>query len=119
MNFQNDKAIYIQIAEFVMEKILRNEWIADSKIRSVRDLGAELEVNPNTVMRAYDLLQNQDIIFNKRGLGFYVAAQARESVIQLKRKQFLEIELPRIFITMELLGISPEEIIENYKTRVS
>lgn len=118
MNFQNDKAIYIQIAEFVMGKILRNEWVTDSKILSVRDLGAALEVNPNTVMRAYDLLQNQNIIFNKRGLGFYVAEQARELIIQLKRKQFLEVELPGVFVSMDLLGISIEEIIENYKTRL-
>ncbi|MBD1434130.1 GntR family transcriptional regulator [Sphingobacterium sp. DN00404] len=110
MHFNSEKAIYLQITEFVMEKILKKEWLADQKIPSVRDLGGELEVNPNTVMRAYDILQQQEIIYNKRGLGFFVATDAKPSIVALRKKQFIEVELPHFFNTIDLLGISLEEI---------
>lgn len=110
MQFRNEKAIYIQITEFVMEKILKGAWYADQKIPSVRDLGGELEVNPNTVMRAYEILQQQGIIYNKRGLGFFVAEGAKTSITDLKKKQFMDIDLPQFFNTINLLGISMDEI---------
>lgn len=110
MQFKGEKAIYIQITEFVMEKILKDDWQADGKIPSVRDLGSELEVNPNTVMRAYDILQQQEIIYNKRGLGFFVANDAQRIISSLRKKQFIDVELPQFFNTINLLGISMEEI---------
>jgi len=115
MQFKSEKAIYIQITEFVMEKILKAAWSADQKIPSVRDLGGELEVNPNTVMRAYDMLQQQDIIYNKRGLGFFVSEDAKKYITSLKKKQFIEIDLPQFFKTIELLDISMEEINSYYQ----
>lgn len=117
MQFKGEKAIYIQIADFVMEKILKDEWPADQKISSVRDLGSVLEVNPNTVMRAYDILQQQDIIYNKRGLGFFVSADAKTSISSLKKKQFIDTDLPHFFNTIDLLDISMEEIISYYQKR--
>lgn len=110
MQFKNEKAIYLQITDFVMEKILRGEWLADQKILSVRDLGGELEVNPNTVMRAYDILQQQDILYNKRGLGFFVSPDAKTTIMQIRKKQFIDIELPAFFETIALLGISMDDI---------
>ena len=110
MQFNGEKSIYIQISEYVMEKILTDLWLADQKIPSIRDLAAELEVNPNTVMRGYDLLQQQEIIYNKRGLGFFVAAQGKAHITLIKKKQFLEIDLPAFFNTIALLGISIEDI---------
>lgn len=115
MQFKSEKAIYIQITEFVMEKILKKEWCADQKIPSVRDLGGELEVNPNTVMRAYDMLQQQDVIYNKRGLGFFVSTDAKKSITSLKRRQFIDVDLPQFFNTIALLGISIEEINSYYQ----
>lgn len=115
MQFKGEKAIYIQITEFVAEKILKEEWQADQKIPSVRDLGSELEVNPNTVMRAYDILQQQTIIYNKRGLGFFVSEDAKKSITALKRKQFIDVDLPQFFNTIDLLGISMEEINSYYQ----
>jgi len=110
MEFKGERAIYMQIAEFVTEKILRDEWTADAKIPSVRDLASSLEVNPNTVMRAYDILQQQEIVYNRRGMGLFVAETAKTTIRRLRKKIFLEEELPRFFKNIELLGISMEEI---------
>ncbi len=117
MRFDTEKAIYLQIADHVMEKILKEEWLAEQKILSVRDLGGELEVNPNTVMRAYDLLQQQEIIYNKRGLGFFIAKDAKKKVARMKKKHFIDVELPQFFSTLDLLDISMEEVNTYYKKR--
>ena len=114
MQFTNDKPIYQQIIDLVMEKILKKEWAAGEKILSVRDLGATLEVNPNTIMRSYEKLQQDEIIFNKRGLGFFVAEDAQDRIIGLRKESFLEQEAPRFLQTAKLLNISLDEITDLY-----
>ncbi len=65
MNFNEKQAIYLQIASIVCDTILEGKWKVD-KIPSVRELAVDLQVNPNTVMRAYDHLQQEQILMNKR-----------------------------------------------------
>lgn len=114
MEFRDNEAIYLQIAGYVSDNILRQLWQPDEKIPSVRDLAGELQVNPNTVMRTYEFLQNQGIIYNKRGIGFFVAPDAGRQVQQLRRARFLEQELPEVFRTMLLLDLNIEEITRRY-----
>jgi DNA-binding transcriptional regulator YhcF (GntR family) len=71
MEFRDNPAIYIQIAEYVCEQILLKKWKLDDKIISIRELAVTIEVNPNTVQRAYDFLQQKNIITNKRGIGLF------------------------------------------------
>jgi len=115
MEFKSKEAIYLQIADYMNEHILLERWVANEKIPSVRELAADLQVNPNTVMRTYEHLQQLGIIFNKRGIGFFVAEQAKRHIRQQQRKRFLEHDLPELFKNMYLLGISPEEITEKYQ----
>jgi|SRR5690606_9284569 len=115
MQFTNDKAIYLQIVELVEEKILQQEWSLEDRIPSVRELGAAIEVNPNTVMRAYEKLQQEGIIYNKRGIGFFVATQARDSILKTKRRNFLTHEAPLFFKTAKLLSVELETLISLYK----
>ncbi len=70
MEFKDTQAIYLQIVDWMCDNIVKEKWGSDERIPSVRELGVLLEVNPNTVMRAYECLQNQNIIYNKRGVGF-------------------------------------------------
>ncbi len=110
MNFIENKSIYIQITEFVVEQILLNKWQAEEKIPSVRDLAAELQVNPNTVMRAYETLQQDGVIYNRRGVGNHVCANAVEMILKIRRNNFLESELPLLFKNMVLLKIGFDEV---------
>ncbi|HEX8326810.1 MAG TPA: GntR family transcriptional regulator [Hymenobacter sp.] len=114
MEFRDNEAIYLQIAGYVSEKILRQQWPPDDKIPSVRDLAGELQVNPNTVMRTYEFLQNQGVVYNKRGIGFFVAPDATAKVKQFRRARFLQQELPEVFKTIFLLDISLEELEQRY-----
>ncbi len=114
MEFKDTQAIYLQIGDYICEQILLSRWNESDRIPSVRELGVDLQVNPNTVMRTYDFLQNNDIIFNKRGVGYFVAQQAKDKIISLRRKQFVEQELPAIFKDMKLLGMTFDEIKKQY-----
>jgi GntR family transcriptional regulator len=115
MEFKDNEAIYLQIAAYVCDNILMDKWPAEQKIPSVRDLAIELEVNPNTVMRSYEFLQKQEVIYNKRGLGLFVAPEGYERVKQLRKESFLQQNLPELFKNIYLLDISMKEIQERYE----
>ena len=115
MDFKDTQAIYMQIADFVCDNIVSGKWSGDGRIPSVRELGMQLEVNPNTVMRAYEWLENRQIIYNKRGIGFFVYEDARQHFLEDQRTAFLEQELPELFRRMKLLGITGEEIAKGFE----
>lgn len=112
MDFKENKAIYLQIAELLMDEILQGKHAEEDRIPSVREYAANVEVNVNTCMRAYDWLCSQEIIFTKRGLGYFVSHGAREAILTLRKKEFFEEFLPELKQKMQTLGISREEIAE-------
>ena len=115
MEFNNNKPIYLQISELVCEKVLAGEYPEEERILSVRELGAEIGVNPNTVMRAYERLTAQGIIYNKRGIGYFISPDARKMILETQKSDFLEQELPLLVRKMKLLGIRLEEVQEKWQ----
>jgi GntR family transcriptional regulator len=114
MEFKDKQSIYLQIADYICEQILLGKWPVGQRIPSVRDLAAMMEVNPNTVMRTFEFLQNKEIIFNKRGIGYSAEEQAHARILAYRKERFLESELPEFFRTLYLLSISMEEIQQRY-----
>lgn len=114
MEFNNQQPIYLQIAELICEKILLKIFREDERIPSVREMAVQLEVNPNTVMRTFEFLQGKDIINNKRGVGYFVSADGIAKATELRKSEFLDDELPKIFRTAQLLNISIEELQNQY-----
>lgn len=110
MDFRKQKPIYLQIADRLMEQVLGGQLKTDDRMPSVRDVAAQMGVNPNTVVRTFDYLQQEEIIFNRRGVGYFVANDAREHVLTLQRREFLDEELPYIRQRMKTLGISINEL---------
>ena len=110
MDFNSNKSIYLQICDSICERIISGELAPDSRIPSVRDYGADIGVNPNTVMRSYENLTNDGIIYNKRGIGYFISPGAKDVVLERSRKEFLEEEVPQIIRRMKLLGLVPSEI---------
>jgi DNA-binding transcriptional regulator YhcF (GntR family) len=115
MEFHKKDAIYLQIADIICEKILIRQWREGEKIPSVRDMAVSIEVNPNTVMRAYAHLQDKEIIFNKRGIGYFVADNAYQTTRILMKSNFVRNDLPRVFNTMELLDMDLDELADLFK----
>lgn len=115
MEFRENEAIYLQIAAHVGDHILLGKWGLNEKIPSVRDLAVDLQVNPNTVMRSYEFLQTQEIIINKRGIGFFVAPDAKKRILVDRKANFLGQELPEFFRKLDLMGIPMEDIVKRFE----
>jgi GntR family transcriptional regulator len=115
MDFRESQPIYLQIANHVCEKILLQEWKAGERIPSVRELAVQLEVNPNTVMRTYEHLQQQEIIYNQRGIGYFVSPGAKKTAMLYRKSEFVEKDLPNLFRNMYLLEMETEELNRLYE----
>jgi DNA-binding transcriptional regulator YhcF (GntR family) len=110
MDFRKQKPIYLQIADRLMEQVLQGMLTPDGRMPSVRDVAASMGVNPNTVMRSFEYLQQEEIIYNRRGVGYFVSPDANGKILALQRREFLEEELPYIRQRMKTLGISIDEL---------
>lgn len=111
MHFENStQAIYLQIVEYVCEQIIRKDWPGGEKIPSVRELAISMEVNPNTVMRSYEVLKNEQIIFDKRGIGYFIDPDGQTRALSYLQKEFASKALPQVFKTMFLLKIGVEDL---------
>lgn len=110
MDFNNNKAIYEQMADRMCDEIIAGNYKADDRIPSVREYAIMLEVNTNTAVKAYELLAREDIIYNKRGLGYFVAPDARPQILAQRKKEFVDELLPEVFRQMSLLGIDINDV---------
>lgn len=112
---ENNKAIYIQIADRICDDIVKGVFQADSRLPSVREYAASVEVNANTVMRSYERLTNKGLIYNKRGIGFFVAPEARLKIISERGNDLIDKQLDSLFGLMSQMGITPEKLAESYR----
>lgn len=112
MEFRKQKPIYLQIADRLMEQILQGEPAEDDRMPSVRDVAVNMGVNPNTVMRTFEQLQSEEIIYNRRGVGYFVSPDAKKRILAEQRREFLEEELPLIRQKMQMLGITFEDVMK-------
>lgn len=115
MEFNENKSIYLQIADMTCEQILLGKIQIGERVPSIRETGILLQVNPNTVLRSYEFLETRKIVFTKRGLGYFVEDDAIEKILEYRREDFFENTLPEFFKTIKLLKITQEDIDERYK----
>ncbi|MCM1521869.1 MAG: GntR family transcriptional regulator [Muribaculaceae bacterium] len=111
---ENTKAIYLQIADRICDSVLDGTFDEESRIPSVREYAAELQVNPNTVMRTYEHLTREEIIFNRRGIGFFIAPGAKGRIEAMNRETFLNGELCDTFRRLRMLGVTPAQLADRY-----
>lgn len=117
MDFKSNKPIYQQIIDLCFARILSGEWQSEQRVPSVREHAVQLAVNSHTVLKAFEFLQAQEIIYQRRGLGFFLASDARDRVLMAQREEFYETTLKDLFRSMEMLGITIEDIVEHYRRR--
>ena len=115
MNFKDNKAIYLQIADRIGDQILSGTLTPEGKVPSVRELAAEIEVNANTVARIYDHLQQNGIIYTKRGLGYFVSPDAKDKIVAARRDLLMQGEMDYFLGQLKAVGITPAELQDLYK----
>jgi len=115
MRFSDSVPIFQQIAERLAEQILQGDFTAGDKFPSVREVAAQLGVNPNTVQRAFAFLQQRKIIATRRGLGYYVEDEAANTITALKKETLYSEILPNLCEQLHLLDISVETFSEKLR----
>ena len=114
MNFKPNYPIYLQVADYICEKVLTAAWKDGDKLPAVKDLAILTSVNPNTVIKALTWLQDNEILLTQRGIGYFLTEGAAARTLALKRKQFINDDLPDVFASMDLLNLSLDEVAALY-----
>ena len=109
--FNDSQPIYRQLRDRVVEAILDGVLKEGDPLPSVRTVAAEYRVNPLTVLKGYQQLVDDDLVETRRGRGMFVKPGARELLLAVERKKFLEEQWPRIHATIQRLGVTPEELL--------
>ena len=115
MIYHSEKAIFVKIAEQLCDDILAGLHQEGDRIPSIRELAAEYEVNTNTVLRAFDILQRDDILLQQRGIGMLVAKGAKRKIRAARKKEFLTKELPDFLRRLDLLDLDIEDVVVAWK----
>ena len=111
---ENNKAIYLQIADRLTDEILNGKYDNECRIPSVREYAGAVEVNANTVVRSYERLTAKGLIYQKRGIGFFVAPDAREKIMRERSEELINKQLPPLFKTLKYIGVTPEQLKDLY-----
>lgn len=119
MDFKNYKAIYLQIADRICDEILLGTYGEEERIPSVREYASLVEVNANTAMRAFDYLQSLQVIYNKRGIGYFVAVGAKGAILKLRKEMFLKDELEYFFKQLCSMNVSVVELSAMYNEYIT
>lgn len=110
IDFKSTKGIFQQIAENLCHRILDGTLPVGERIPSVRDLAVEFEVNRNTLLRTYAILEDGGIIINKRGIGFFVAENAIELIGDSEKLEFYSNDLPIFIQKVKLLKLTKADL---------
>lgn len=103
--------IYRQLRDRVVAMILEGVLKEGDPLPSVRSVAAEFRLNPLTVLKGYQQLVDEQLVEKRRGLGMYVSDGARKALMKDERQRFLEAEWPKVFATIQRLGLSAEDLL--------
>lgn len=112
--FNKDRPIYLQISDRICDEILSGVYAEDRRIPSVRDYATLMQVNINTVMKTYEELSRSEIIYQRRGMGYFVTAGAKSAIQRQRKETFIHKTLAEMFRQMLLLGISIDDVVKEY-----
>ncbi|MCL1974349.1 MAG: GntR family transcriptional regulator [Bacteroidetes bacterium] len=110
VDFKSAKGIFLQIAENICHQILEGRLKIGNKIPSVRELAAEFEVNRNTVLRTYALLDESGVFENRRGIGFFVSEKAVEIIRKREKEAFFRDDLPEFIQKIRVLQLNETDL---------
>lgn len=112
---ETNKPIYLQIVDRICDDIVAGLHPPGTRLPSVREYAAMVQVNANTLMRAYDFLSNRGIITNKRGIGFFVCDDAKAHVADFRKETFFSNEVSYFFSRLQSIGVSPDRLAALYE----
>jgi GntR family transcriptional regulator len=111
LEWSDGQPIYRQLRDRVVAMILDGALKEGDPLPSVRNVAAEFRVNPLTVLKGYQELVDEQLVEKKRGLGMFVKDGARTLLLTAERQKFLEEQWPRVYATIQRLGLKAEELL--------
>lgn len=111
LEWNDSQPIYRQLRDRVVAMILDGVLKEGDPLPSVRNVAAEYRVNPLTVLKSYQQLVDEELVEKRRGLGMFVREGARSLLLQGERQKFLAEQWPRVYATIQRLGLKPEELL--------
>jgi GntR family transcriptional regulator len=115
--WNDNQPIYRQLRDRVVAMILDGVLKEGDPLPSVRTVAADYRLNPLTVLKSYQELADQDLVEKRRGLGMFVKSGARTLLLRGERQKFLDEEWPRIYETIQRLGLTAEELLNGGTAR--
>jgi GntR family transcriptional regulator len=115
--WNDNQPIYRQLRDRVVAMILDGVLKEGDSLPSVRTVAAEYRVNHLTVLKGYQQLVDEQLVESKRGLGMFINAGARNLLLRGERQKFLAEEWPRVYETIQRLGLKAEELLEGAAKR--
>ena len=109
--WNDSQPIYRQLRDRVVAMILDGVLNEGDPLPSVRTVAAEYRVNPLTVLKGYQQLVDEQLVEKRRGRGMFINAGARDLLLQGERQKFLAEHWPRVYATIQRLGLSPQELL--------
>ena len=113
--WNDSQPIYRQLRDRVVALILDGVLKEGDPLPSVRHVAAEYRVNPLTVLKGYQKLVDEELVETRRGLGMFIKSGARDLLLQGEREKFLAEEWPRVFATIQRLGLKTKELLKTTK----
>ena len=111
--WNDSQPIYRQLRDRVVAMILDGVLKEGDPLPSVRTVAAEYRVNPLTVLKGYQQLVDEGLVETRRGLGMFINIGARSLLLQGERQKFLGEEWPRVYATIQRLGLTAEELLSS------
>jgi GntR family transcriptional regulator len=111
LDWNDAQPIYRQLRDRVVAMMLDGDLREGDSLPSVRQVAADLRVNPLTVLKSYQGLVDEQLIEKRRGLGMFVRPGARQLLLQDERDRFLNTEWPRVVETIQRLGLDPKVLL--------
>ena len=109
-NLTNDRPIYLQLEEILLQAIASGQYPAGSRLPAVRELAAEAGVNPNTMQRALTDLEREGLLYSQRTAGRFVTDETER--IRGKRRELAMTQIQNFLTSMKEMGFSAEETVE-------
>ncbi|HRX88351.1 MAG TPA: GntR family transcriptional regulator [Steroidobacteraceae bacterium] len=109
--WDDSQPIYRQLRDRVVAMILEGVLKEGDPLPSVRSVAAEFRLNPLTVLKGYQQLVDEQLVEKRRGRGMYVMEGATRALMKDERQNFLDVEWPRVYATIQRLGLSTADLL--------
>ncbi|WDT64883.1 GntR family transcriptional regulator [Companilactobacillus crustorum] len=109
----DESPIYLQVKNYIYYKIIKNDYPLGSKLPSIRKLSKELSINPNTIQKSINELQQENLVISRRGIGNFLTS--KKEVVNNLKQQLITKTFELSYKQLHSLNLSEEEMLNQFK----